>query len=183
MATFGLANVKKVLSANVSGKHVVGGVAAGTVAIGAVNFGLNSIKIGGIPLATKIPVSLAKVMPLLSAAIAGAIGWFALKKAQPKFANSFALGSLGAGTALTVANFLAGTKFAAGMSDYVQFRLPGMGYVVPTADGRVISAPGRMAGLADLGLLVPDTKNPRMNGLAASAMGGMGEDYEVFDVP
>lgn len=182
MATFGLMDFKKVLSANVSGKHALMGAAAGTVGIGAVNFGLNTIKVGGLPLATKIPASLAKVMPLLAAALAGAIGWFALKKAQPKYASSFALGSLSAGTVLTVTNFLAGTKLAAGMSDYVQFRLPGMGYVVPTSAGQNVAAPGRIAGLADLGLLVPDTKNPRMNGLAATAMGGM-DEYVEYDVP
>lgn len=182
MATFGLMDFKKVLSASINGKAAIAGAAVGTVGIGAVSFGLNTIKVGGLPLATKIPAGLAKVMPLLSAAIAGAIGYFVLKKGQPKYANSFAIGSLGAGAALTVANFFAGTKLAP-LSDYVQFRLPGMGYVVPTGAGQNVSYPGRMAGLADLGLLVPDTKNPRMNGLAASAMSGMGEDYTEYDVP
>lgn len=180
MATFGLMDFKKVLSANVSGKHAIAGAAVGTVGIGAVNFGLNTIKVGGVPLATKIPAGLAKVMPLISAALAGAIGYFALKKAQPKYANSFAIGSLGAGAVLTAANFLATTKFAP-MNEYIQFRLPGMGYVVPTAAGQRVSAPGRLAGLADLGLLVPDTGNPRLNGLAQSAMGGV-DEYVEYDI-
>lgn len=181
MATFGLMDFKKVLSGSVNGKAAIAGAAVGTVGIGAVNFGLNAIKMDGVPLSAKIPAGLAKIMPLISAALAGAIGYFALKKAQPKYAGSFAIGSLSAGTVLTVANFLKDTKLTT-MNEYVQFRLPGMGYVVPASSGQTVSAPGRMAGLANLGLLVPDTRNPRLNGLAEMARSGM-DEYVEYDVP
>lgn len=173
MAKFGLMDFKKVLKSNVSGVGAIGGVAAGTVGIGVVRYGLNAIKVGGLPLSTKIPAALQRFMPLIASLVSAGLGYVLLKKASPKHANSFAIGSVGAGVAFTVADL---AKTVLPMSDYVTYRLPGMGYVTPTSAGRDINNPARLAGLVNLGLIAPDhPKNPRLNGLAASAMGGMDE--------
>lgn len=166
---FGLMDFKKVLNSNISGKHAIAGVAAGTLGIGAVKFGLNSIKVGGLPLSTKIPAALQRWTPLLASLVSAGLGYFLLKKASPKHANSFAVGSVGAGVAFTVADL---AKDVLPMSDYVTYRLPGMGLVTP-------SPRTRLNALAGFGLLTPNTGKPHLNRLAQAAM----DDYVEYDIP
>jgi hypothetical protein len=183
MAKFGLMDFKKVLGSSVSGKHAIAGAAAGTLGIGVVKFGLNSIKVGGLPLSAKIPAALQRWTPLLASLVSAGLGYVLLKKASPKNANSFAVGSLVAGTVLTVKD-VAG-QYIPALNDYVTYRLPGMGYVTPTSAGTLHKNPARLAGLANLGLIAPDhPKNPRLNGLAMSAMGDHNMDelvnYDIY---
>lgn len=170
MAYFGVLDFKKVLKANVSGKHALVGAAAGTAGISVVKWGLNTIKVGGLPLAAKIPASVARFTPLLASVIAAFGGYALLKKASPRNANSFAIGSLGAGVAFTVGGLLP-AQFSP-MSDLVTYRLPGMGFVTPTPKNRLNA-------LAGYGLLTPDTGKPHLNRLAQAAM----DDYVEYDVP
>lgn len=172
MAKFGLMDFKKVLNSNISGKHAIAGVAAGTLGIGAVKFGLNSIKVGGLPLSTKIPAALARWTPLLASLVSAGLGYVLLKKASPKHANSFAIGSVGAGVAFTVADLAKNVLPA--MGDYVTYRLPGMGLVTPTPKAARLNA---LAG--GFGLLTPNTGKPHLNRLAQAAM----DDYVEYDIP
>lgn len=179
MATFGLLDFKSVLRSNVDGKSAIGGAAIGVVGIGAVTYALNMIPVGGVPLLSKIPDSLKPFTPLLASAVAAFAGYALLGK-NKKRANSFAVGSLAAGTTVTAYNFLK-TKFPAAFADLQTFRLPGMngmGYVVPNSDST------KLNGLASahMGLLTPDTGSRKLNGLAQSAMGGM-DDYVEYAVP
>jgi hypothetical protein len=170
MAKFGMLDFNKILKTGVSGKHAIGGAVVGTVGIGAVRWGLNAIKVGGLPLATKIPLALQRWTPLLASIVAAFGGYALLKKASPKNANSFAIGSVSAGAVLTVADLLKDTLPA--MNDYVTYRLPGMGFVTP-------SPKSRLNALAGMGVLMPDTGKPHLNRLAQAAM----DDYVEYDVP
>lgn len=179
MSNYGFLNVKALLKANVDGKSALGGAAFGTLAIGGVKYALNTIKVGGLPLATKIPASLARFTPLLASAIAAFASYAALSKSNKKYANSAAIGSLSAGVVFTVSDLLR-ASFPA-MADLVTYRLPGMGYVVPNSDRQSAFTANRLNGLANLGLLAPDTGNARLDGLAASAMGNM-DDYVEYEI-
>lgn len=167
MATFG--DIKSVLKKNTEPAVYA---AAGVVGIGAVKYGLNTIKLGGVPLASKIPAPLLKFMPLLASLVAAA-GAVVLGKKSKK-ALSFAGGSIAAGVALTTYDLLKG-QFPA-LADLETYRLPSMGYVVPTSEAT------RLNGLANLGLITPDTGSHRLNSLAQSAMHGVDELVE-WSVP
>lgn len=180
MANYGFLNVKALVKSQISAKHAIGGAAFGTVGIGVVKYALNKITVGGVPLASKIPASVARFTPMIASVLAAFASYAVLSKTNKKFANSAAVGSLSAGVVFTVSDLLR-ASFPA-MSDLVTYRLPGMGYVVPSADGTPSFSPAhRLNGLANLGLLAPDTGSARLNGLAASAMGGTDEyvEYEV----
>jgi hypothetical protein len=181
MANYGFLNVKALVKSSISAKHAIGGAAFGTVAIGGVKYALNKITVGGVPLASKIPASVARFTPMIASVLAAFASYAVLSKSgNKKFANSAAVGSLSAGVVFTVSDLLR-SSFPA-MSDLVTYRLPGMGYVVPSSDGTRSFAPmTRLNGLANLGLLAPDTGNARLNGLAQSAMGAT-DDYVEYDV-
>lgn len=170
MATFGLMDFKRTLKSN-SGAIV--SAALGVAGIGAVKFALNSIKLGGVPLASKIPAQLAKFTPLLASVVVFG-GTLMATGGKNKKATSFAVGALTAGVTLTAYDLLKDTFPA--MNDLYTYNLPGMGFIVPNSDR------SKFNGLTNLGLLAPDAGSARLNMLAQSARPAMNE-YVEYDIP
>ena len=162
-STFGLVDVKRVLKSNSSAIVMAG---AGAAAIGGVKYALNAIKIGGVPLASKIPAALVRFTPLLASLVV--LGGTLAAAGKSKKAVGFAVGAVSAGVTITVYDLLR-SKFPE-MGDLVDWRVPGMGLILPTSDRRAVNG---------MGLLTPDTGSVRLNALAQSAMGELVE----YDVP
>lgn len=163
MGTFGFGDVKSVLKSN-SNTIVMAG--AGAAAIGGVKYALNAIKIGGVPLASKIPAALAQFTPLLASLVV--LGGTLAAAGKNRKAVGFAVGAVSAGVTITVYDMLR-AKYPS-MGELVDWRVPGMGLILPTSDRRAVNG---------MGLLTPDAGSQRLNQLAASAMGELVE----YDVP